>query len=56
MLEVKTIIRVCAQNHSGAQFIVPSQGPITGTSTVTGTAGYWEGELRGSCRIMTSRT
>ena len=42
------------QEYSGAQFIAPIQGPILGISPVTGTAGDWEYNLRGSYRSTTT--
>ena len=44
---------VCAQNYSGARFIVPGQGPILGPSSALGSAGYWVEE---QCRSYGSKT
>ena len=51
----KCFVRVCERNYSGAKFIAPIRGLILNPSLATGTAGEWEGKLRGSCRSMTSR-
>ena len=47
--------RMCAQNYSGAQIIVPRQGLMPGSSPVPGLTGDWGVELHRSFVIMTSR-
>ena len=45
MQVAENLAQVCAQNYSSTQFIVPSQGPIPGTSADTSTTGEWGGKL-----------
>ena len=47
--------QMCAQNYSGAQFIVPSRGLIPGPSTAPGPTVGWRGYLRGSFLSTTLR-
>ena len=47
--------QMCAQNYSGAQFIVPIRGLIPGPSTAPGPTVGWRGYLRGSFLSTTLR-
>ena len=46
--------RVCAQNYSAVKFIAPIWGPIPIPSPALGPTGVWKGNIRRSCRSMTS--
>ena len=45
----KNLSRICAQNYAGAQFNLPTQGPMLGPSPAPGPAEDWEVELCRSC-------
>ena len=50
-----TFDQVWAQSYSGTQFIEPIWGLIPNPRLSPDPAGYWEGELCGSCGIPTSQ-
>ena len=48
----KNCSQILAQNYSGAEFNVPTQGPMPGTGKGPGPAGDWGVDICGSCVSM----